>query len=229
MSIWAWCFTYFPLALSSSSSLASFQLHPLLCLCLVLPWPFPSLDHTPVITLCLLSKISNLQSQFESGVLLFSPLAISSSLPRVSLDATPFFVVLIPLALMCLHLFPYALAYYRLWPLRYLCLLPKFLHWTYPLKASPLFQPSLRAVSYLSLPWFLFTPCRLTSFVLIPSFAVFLFAITITLSSIDLALTLIFIPDLLKKSPLFHLNLRVAIYLSGPWTYPLLFRLQVLS
>jgi hypothetical protein len=27
----------------------------------------------------------------------------------------------------------------------------------------------------------------------------------------------------LKKSPLFHLNLRVAVYLSGPWTYPLIF------
>jgi hypothetical protein len=25
------------------------------------------------------------------------------------------------------------------------------------------------------------------------------------------------------KSPLFHLNLRVAVYLSGPWTYPLIF------
>jgi hypothetical protein len=52
-----------------------------------------------VITLCLLSKISNLLSQFESDVLLTSPLAISSSLPRVSLGATLFFVVLIPLAL----------------------------------------------------------------------------------------------------------------------------------
>jgi hypothetical protein len=67
-----------------------------------------------VITLCLLFKISNLPSQFGSGVLLTSPLEISSSLPRVSLDVTPFFVVLIPLALLCLHLFPYALVYYRL-------------------------------------------------------------------------------------------------------------------
>jgi hypothetical protein len=54
------------------------------------------------------------------------------------------------------------------------------------------------------------------------------FPITLTLSSINLALILIFIPTL-KKSPLFHLNLRVAIYLYGPWTYPLLFHLQVLS
>ena len=177
-----------------------------------------------VITLCLLSKIFSLLSQFESGVLLISPLAIFSSSPRVSLDITPFFVVLIPLTLMCLCLFPYALVYYRLWPLRYLCLLPKFLPWTYPLKASPLFWPDLRAVSYLSLPWFLFTPCRITSLVLIPSFDVSLFAITITFSSIDLTLTLIFMPAL-QKSPLFHLNLRVAIYLSGPWTYPLLFYL----
>jgi hypothetical protein len=44
-----------------------------------------------VITLCLLSKIFSLLSQFESGVLLISPLAISSSSPRVSLDVTPFF------------------------------------------------------------------------------------------------------------------------------------------
>jgi hypothetical protein len=67
-----------------------------------------------VITLCLLSKIFSLLSQFESGVLLISPLAISSSSPRVSLDVTPFFIVLIPLALMCLHLFSYALVYFCL-------------------------------------------------------------------------------------------------------------------
>jgi hypothetical protein len=67
-----------------------------------------------VITLCLLSKISNLLSQFESGVLLTSLLAISSSLPRVSMGATPFFVVLIPLALQCLHLSPYTLVCNRL-------------------------------------------------------------------------------------------------------------------
>jgi hypothetical protein len=65
-----------------------------------------------VITLCVLSKISSLLSQFESGVLLISPLAISSS-PRVNLDVTPFFIVRIPLALLCLHLFSYALVYYR--------------------------------------------------------------------------------------------------------------------
>jgi hypothetical protein len=67
-----------------------------------------------VITLCSFSKISNLLSQFVSGALLISPLAISSSLPCASLDVTPFFVVLIPLALLCLRLFPYALVYYRL-------------------------------------------------------------------------------------------------------------------
>jgi len=60
-------------------------------------------------------------------------------------------------------------------------------------KSSPFFQPSLRVASYLPLPWFLFTSFRLTSVVLIPSFAVFWFSITITLSSIDLALILIFI------------------------------------
>jgi hypothetical protein len=144
----------FPLVVSSSSWLASFQLHPLLCLCLVLPWPFPSLDHTLVITLCLLSKTSNLLSQFKGGVLLISPLATSSSLPRVSLNVTPFLVVLTPLALQCLHLFSHTLVCYRLWPLWYWCLLPKCLPWTYPLKASPFFQPSLRVMSYISLPWF---------------------------------------------------------------------------
>jgi len=50
-----------------------------------------------------------------------------------------------------------------LWPLSYRCLLPKCLPWTYPLKAFPFFRPSLRVVSYLSLPWFLFTSCHLTS------------------------------------------------------------------
>jgi hypothetical protein len=81
----------------------------LLCFCWVLPLPFSSLDLTLVITLCSFSKISNLLSQFVSGALLISPLAISSSLPCASLDVTPFFVVLIPLALLCLRLFPYAL------------------------------------------------------------------------------------------------------------------------
>jgi hypothetical protein len=80
----------------------------------VLPLPFPSLDHTLVITLCLLSKISNLLSQFDSDVLLILPLAISSSLLRVSFDITPFFVVLIPLALLYLHLFSYTLVRCRL-------------------------------------------------------------------------------------------------------------------
>jgi hypothetical protein len=67
-----------------------------------------------VITLCLLSKISNLLSQFKVGILLFSPLAISSPIPHASLDVTPFFVVLIPLTLLCLHLFSDTLVYYRL-------------------------------------------------------------------------------------------------------------------
>ena len=62
-----------PLVVSSSSSLVNLQLHPMLCLCLALPWPFPSLDHTLVMTLCLVSKISNLSSHFGSGILLIPP------------------------------------------------------------------------------------------------------------------------------------------------------------
>ncbi len=101
----------FPLVVSSSLSLASFQLHRRVLFfvtCKFLNLSFVvflfvisftlliTLSYL-VITLRLLSKISNLLSQFESGVLLISPLAISSSSPRVSLDITPFFVVLIPL------------------------------------------------------------------------------------------------------------------------------------
>jgi hypothetical protein len=59
---WSYILPIFPLVVSSSLSLASSQLHPLLCFWLVLPLPFPSLDHTLVIALCLLSKISNLLS-----------------------------------------------------------------------------------------------------------------------------------------------------------------------
>jgi hypothetical protein len=199
--------------------ISSFHLNLSIVLYLLFSWSYPPLCHLRVtlsfvvflfvmsftllitlsylvITLCLLSKISNLLSQFESGVLLTAPLAISSSLPCVSLGATTFFVVLIPLALQCLHLFSHTLVCCCFWPLRYWGLLPKWSPWTYPLKASPFFQPSLRVARYLSLPWFLFTSCRLTGFVLIPSLAVFLFAITLTLSSIDLALILIFIPTL---------------------------------
>jgi hypothetical protein len=45
----------------------------------------------------------------------FSPL-ITSSLPRVNLALTPFFVVLIPLDLLYLYLFSYTLFCYRLQP-----------------------------------------------------------------------------------------------------------------
>ena len=73
-----------------------FLSYPLLChirvfnsiLCCDFVCYFLYLSHLsiqPVITLCLLSKISNLPSQFESGVVLTSPLAIFSSLSCVSL------------------------------------------------------------------------------------------------------------------------------------------------
>jgi hypothetical protein len=61
--------------------------------------------------------IWNLLSQFKNSVLLISPLTTSSSLLHASLDLTPFLVVLVPLALLCLHLFSYTLVRYRLWPL----------------------------------------------------------------------------------------------------------------
>jgi hypothetical protein len=67
-----------------------------------------------VITLCLLSKISNFPSQFESGVLLILPLFVASSLPCASLAVTPFLVVLVPMALQCFHLFSHTLVCYRL-------------------------------------------------------------------------------------------------------------------
>jgi hypothetical protein len=67
-------------------------------------------------------EISCFLSHFESDVLLISPSAISSSLLRASLNLAPFFVVLVPLTLLCLHLFSYTLVHYRIWPLRYLSL-----------------------------------------------------------------------------------------------------------
>ena len=196
-----------PLVVSSSSSLVNLQLHPMLCLCLALPWPFPSLDHTLVMTLCLLSKISNLSSHFGSGILLIPPfgrnLIFATRQPGLSfilcctrtLGSLNFILyctrtlgspALSPLPLRPCLLSPLTLVIY--------VSSPKCLPWNYPLKASPSFQPSLRVASYPSLPWFLFTSCPLTSFVLIPSLAMFLFAITLTLSSIDLAWILIFIP-----------------------------------
>jgi hypothetical protein len=163
-------FTYFPLVVSSSSSLVSFQVHPLLCLYLMLCWPFPHHDHTLVTTLGLLSKISNLLSQFESGVLLILPLAISPSLPHVSLDKAPSFIVLIPL-LFYAFIFSLMLLFVIAFdPCDiYVFYLNPYIELMF-LKASPFFQPSLKAMSCLSLPWFLFTPCRLIGFVLISSF-----------------------------------------------------------
>jgi hypothetical protein len=62
ISIWVWCFAYFSLGRILFLIACELSTPPFLCLCLVFPWSFPSLDHTPVIALCLLSKISNLQS-----------------------------------------------------------------------------------------------------------------------------------------------------------------------
>ena len=222
------CFTYFSLGRIIFFVACEFLTPSFAYFCLLSPLPFPSLDHTMVITLCMLSKISNLLSQFESDVLLTSPLAISSSLSRVSLDVTPFLVVLIPLALQCFHLFSHTLVYYRLWPLRYLCLLPKCLPWTCPLKASTFFQPSLRVARYLPLPGFLFTSCHLTRFVLILSLEVFLFSITLTLSSSILPwYSYLF---LLFKNPLSSTSIweRLLTYLALGRT-PCFFHLQVLS
>jgi hypothetical protein len=62
-----------------------------------------------MLILGLLFKISYFLSQFESGVLLISTLATSSFLPCASLVLTPFFVVLVPLVHLCLHIFSYTL------------------------------------------------------------------------------------------------------------------------
>ena len=116
----------FSLVVSSSLPPASFN-SILCCVLFVISFTLLITLSYLVITLCLLSKISNFPSQFESGVLLILPLFVASSLPCASLAVTPFLVVLVPLALQCLHLFSYTLVCYRLWPLRYLCLLPKCL------------------------------------------------------------------------------------------------------
>jgi hypothetical protein len=60
-----------------------------------------------------LFEISSFLTQFESDVLPILPFAISSSLPCASLDVTTFFVVLIPLALLCLYLLSYTLVHHR--------------------------------------------------------------------------------------------------------------------
>jgi hypothetical protein len=155
ISIWVIHFTYFKLGRILFLVICEFLTPPLLCSGWVLPLAFSSLDLTLVITPCSLPKISNFLSQCESCVLLTLPLAISSSLPRVSLGATPFFVVPIPLALQCLQLFSHTLVCCRLWCLWYWGLIPKCSPWTYPLKASPFLQPSLRLwVTYLYLDFF---------------------------------------------------------------------------
>jgi hypothetical protein len=95
-----------------------FHVNLSIILYLLFPWSYPILCHLRVfnsilscvlfvisftllitlsylvITICLLSKISNLLSQFESGVLLTPCLVITSSLPRANLALIPFFVVL---------------------------------------------------------------------------------------------------------------------------------------
>jgi hypothetical protein len=103
-----------PLVVSSSLSPSSFFNSILCCVLFVIPLTLLITLSYLVITLCLLSKISNFPSQFESGVLLILPLFVASSLPCASLAMTPFLVVLVPLALQCLHLFSYTLVCCRL-------------------------------------------------------------------------------------------------------------------
>jgi hypothetical protein len=103
-----------PLVVSSSLSPSSFFNSILCCVLFVISLTLLITLSYLVITLCLLSKISNFPSQFESGVLLILPLFVASSLPCASLAMTPFLVVLVPLALQCLHLFSYTLVCCRL-------------------------------------------------------------------------------------------------------------------
>jgi hypothetical protein len=89
--------------------------------------------------LCMLFKI-HLPSRFDRSVLLIPPLVRTSSLLGVSLILTPFFVVLIPLALQCLHLFSHTLVCCRLDPCDiYVFYLNAYLEPT--LLKSPLFHP----------------------------------------------------------------------------------------
>jgi hypothetical protein len=127
ISIWESYFTYFSLSRILFFVTCEFLTLSFVVFLFVISFTLLVTLSYLVITLCLLCKISNLLSQFKGGVLLFSPLAISSPIPRASLDVTPFFVVLIQLTLLCLHLFSDTLVYYRLWPLQYWCLPPKCL------------------------------------------------------------------------------------------------------
>jgi hypothetical protein len=101
--------------------------------------------------LCMLFKIP-LPSRFDRKCFTYFALGWNLIFARCESYLTPFLVVLILLALQCLHLFSDTLVCYYLCPW-YLSLLPKCWPWTYPLKASPFFQPSLRAASYPSCPW----------------------------------------------------------------------------
>jgi hypothetical protein len=118
--------TFFLLVVSSSLA-REFVTSSFVMFCFLLPLSFSSLNLTLAIMLCSLSKTSNLPPKFKRGLLLISPSTISSSLPRVGPDLTPFVIVFVPPALLCLYLLSYTLVRYRLWPLRYLCLLPKCL------------------------------------------------------------------------------------------------------
>jgi hypothetical protein len=86
---------------SYSLLLANFQLHCLMCFVSYHIYPC---DPTLMLIICLSLKTSLLPSQFETGVLLIPPLVITSSLSRASLTLALFFIVLIPLVLVHLHL-----------------------------------------------------------------------------------------------------------------------------
>jgi hypothetical protein len=125
--------------------------------------------------------------------------------------------VLVPLVLLCLI---FSLTPLTLSPLLVVFMsLPRCSLWTYPLKPS-LFQPSLRVVCYLPLPWLLshFVTFQVLSQPHPLSCFYLLLPLTLVMSRYSpwcLSCTCILKPSLS------HFSLRVWFYLSRPWLFPL--------
>jgi hypothetical protein len=133
-------------------------------------------DPTLMLVVCLPLKTFLLPSQFESGALLIPPLVITSSLPRASLTLALFFIVLIPLVFVRLHLLSLTLLPVIAFNPCNIYIFTLVLILNLPLKSysfPPQFESGNLPIWTLDVP----SPFPFAGLVLTPSFVVFIFLV----------------------------------------------------
>jgi hypothetical protein len=180
-------------------------------------------DPTLMLVVCLPLKTFLLPSQFESGALLIPPLVITSSLPRASLTLALFFIVLIPLVFVRLHLLSLTLLPVIAFNPCNIYIFTLVLILNLPLKSysfPPQFESGNLPIWTLDVPSHFFSfagPILTPSFMVLISFVLCLFTSYPTSLSVITFKTLVIsmsLPPYLSrtyplKPPLFHPCLRI--------------------